>query len=177
MCLGQLHVLAGSVNPTVGSLPPVSDLHHGDQDCQRCESIPFHFVRAVCPMEWFHVNDWCKGCVVLCFKSVGGVLSLCVVVVWAGGRGEGGGEGRVRVRVTGSVRVRERGRERGSSSVAAHQFSILFGHFGGDASAGHRCAQEWQRAWTKSLKALQHFIESVGELECVEGLGLQEKSG
>ena len=59
------------------------------------------------------------------------------------------------------------------SGTGSAPVSILFGHFGGDASAGLRSAKEWwrmahpsssdgddgsrQRAWTKSLKALRHF--------------------
>ena len=72
---------------------------------------------------------------------------------------------------------KDRERERFEQCCSA-PVSILFGHFGGYASAGHRSAQEWwrtahpsssdgddgsrQRAWTKSLKALRHFASRQG---------------
>ena len=66
----------------------------------------------------------------------------------------------------------ERERERLEQCSSA-PVSILFGHFGGYASAGHLSAKDWwrmahpsssdrddgskQRAWTKTLRALWHF--------------------
>ena len=57
------------------------------------------------------------------------------------GRESGGGAG-------GERGERGRERERGARAVLQRTSFILFGHFGGYASAGHRSAKEWWRNGT-----------------------------